>query len=165
MNPPIRFRSGAICVALVAVLSSAACTSSKTTETTSEAPGKGPLTSFSQEITSPTNEFQVKAGQNYTLDITVKNTGTQPWMSGTGPQSVDAGYRWFDSAGKMLFIEGNRAFLNATVPPGGSESLKLVVVAPSTPGQYTLSISMVQEGIAWFFNQGATPLKISVNVT
>lgn len=68
-----------------------------------------PLTSFSQEISSPVREFEVKPGDTYTLTIAVKNTGTQPWYSRrTDIPGVDASYRWVDAKGKELPIEGNR---------------------------------------------------------
>ncbi len=123
------------------------------------------LTSFSQQITSPIHEFRVKPGGTYIVDIDVKNTGTQPWFGGKQATSVDAGYRWLDIKGNVLPIEGNRAALShLAVQPGERDQLKLEVVAPPDPGSYTLWISMVQEGVAWFYLQGAKPLVLQVEV-
>ena len=72
----------------------------------------GPLTSFSQEITSPIHEFQVKAGETYTLDINAKNTGTQPWFGGRQATSVDAGHPWLDRNGSAIPIKEIGRFLN-----------------------------------------------------
>ena len=124
-----------------------------------------PLTSFSQEIISSVHELRVKAGAAYTMHINVKNTGTQPWFGGNRPGSVDAGYRWLDRAGKILPIEGSRAFLNQSViRPGESDQLSLEVTAPASPGVYDLWISMVQEGVNWFFDRGAQPLVIRATI-
>ena len=124
------------------------------------------LTVFSQQITSPIKNFEVKAGETYSLPITVKNTGTQAWHDGQGPMTVDAGYRWEDSDGKLLEIEGNRAVLGRPIlQPGESDTVHLMVAAPPKPGFYTLNVSMVQEGVAWFYTQGGTPLSLTVKVS
>jgi hypothetical protein len=152
-------RCRAICIGLAAVISLISCSEPEVHE-------GDRLTSFSQEITSPIHEFQVKAGEAYTLDITTKNTGTQPWFGSTPTMSVRAGYRWHDSNGVVLPIEGNRAQLDhPELKPGDSARLKLIVVAPPTPGSYTLLVSMVQEGVKWFFEGGAKPLVLHVTVT
>lgn len=123
------------------------------------------LTSFSEEITSPISEFTVKAGDAYPLNITVKNTGTQPWYGGAKAASVDASYRWVDAKGKELPIEGNRVLLSRPViAPGESDKLTLPVLAPPGKGHYDLSISMVQEAVAWFYHKGAKPLVLRVTV-
>ena len=132
---------------------------------TTERPGEQ-LTAFSEQITSPIQNFEVKAGETYSLPITVKNTGPQAWRNGQGPMTVDAGYRWVDSAGKLLEIEGNRAALKRPIlHPGESDTMNLMVTAPQKPGLYTLRVSMVQEGIAWFSAHGAEPLNLQVKVT
>jgi hypothetical protein len=41
----------------------------------------------------------------------------------------------------------------------------LTVTAPSEPGDYTLEIDMVHEGVTWFKQRGARPLSINVTVT
>lgn len=122
------------------------------------------LTSFSQEITSSIDRLDVWAGEPYILTIKSKNTGDQPWCAGMHAP-VNASYRWLDETGNVLEIEGNRAPLTRSlIRPGESDILKLSVVAPSIPGTYTLWVSMVQEGVAWFYNKGARPLALKVNV-
>ena len=148
----------AFCIGLATVMCLSGCKS--------ELHEGEPLTSFSQEITSPVHDFQIKAGEAYTLNITVKNTGTQPWFGNTPTMSVRAGYRWYDSNGVVLPIEGNRAQLESLeLRPGDTAQLKLSVVAPPTPGSYTLHVSMVQEGVRWFFEAGAKPLTLHATVT
>jgi len=156
-------KHNAICIGFAAMVLLTGCSSGP--EKGAEIHQGGHLTSFSQEITSPIHEFQVKPGGTYTIDINVKNTGTQPWFGGRQATSVDAGYRWLDSKGSVLPIEGNRAVLDRpAVQPGESDELKLQVVAPPDPGSYTLWISMVQEGVTWFYLQGAKPLVLQVTV-
>ena len=125
-----------------------------------------PLTSFAQELSSPIRTITIRTGSTYTLPITVKNTGPLPWVgAGAGPGIVDAGYRWLDSKGQVLPIEGNRAALNRpSVQPGESASLQLLVASPPQPGNYTLWVSMVQEGVDWFFLRGAKPLAVPATI-
>ena len=123
------------------------------------------LTVFSQQITSPIRSFEVKAGETYSLPITVKNTGTEDWQGGQGPMTVDAGYRRVNSDGKLPEIEGSRAVLGLPIlKPGESDTVDLKVAAPPEPGLYTLRVSMVHEGVAWFNTQGGPPLSLKVKV-
>lgn len=123
------------------------------------------LISFSQEITSPVHEFRVRPGGTYIIDINVKNTGTRPWFGGGQTTWVSASYRWLDSQGNVLPIEGKRTLLDPpVVRPGESEQLKLQVIGPPYPGSYSLWISMVQEGVDWFYRRGAKPLVLGGTV-
>lgn len=124
------------------------------------------LASFSQEITSATREFRVEVGGIYTLNVVAKNTGVEPWTAGKGGEgSIDASYRWLDSRGTVLPIEGHRARLSRPViQPGETDCLQLFVAAPPVPGVYKLWVSMVQEGVDWFYCRGTNPLAIDVKV-
>ncbi|MGA8594666.1 MAG: DUF1698 domain-containing protein [Bryobacteraceae bacterium] len=123
------------------------------------------LTSFSQEITCGITELELKLRETYTLEINVKNTGIQPWFRGQGgATSVTAGYRWRDDERNGGFA-ANRALLNRPViRPGESDRLQLQLAPPSTSGSHTLWISMVQEGVDWFYARGAKPLFLRVKV-
>jgi hypothetical protein len=157
-------KHGGVCIALAVVVLSSGCTSEKKGSATSDFHEGDALSSYSQEITSPIHEFEVKVGETYTLNITAKNTGTQPWF-GQGASPVNACYRWLDPKGVILPIEGKRTSLSSAVlQPGATDQLKLQVVAPANPGSYTLWVSMVQEGVDWFFGKGAKPLVIQVTV-
>ena len=124
-----------------------------------------PLKSFSQEITSAIHEFRVKRGENYDFDITVRNTGIEFWCGGGQAMTVAASYRWFNSEGVNLPVEGKRTQLNCSVvKPGESDTLKLRVVGLSTAGFYSIWVSMVQEGVNWFVDKDAKPLVLRVQV-
>lgn len=152
-----------ISLPLILAILLAGCSSEKNTN--SAAPTEGePLTSYSQQITSPTRELQMKVGDTVMVDVNVKNTGTQSWFAGSKPGWVDASYRWI-SNGVELPIEGERTSLSSReVKPGESSPLKVKVVAPPNPGAYTLWISLVQEGFAWFYTKGTQPLILQVTV-
>jgi FkbM family methyltransferase len=124
-----------------------------------------PLSSFSQEISSTAREFRARPGEVVNIEIIARNTGVQPWFGRAQSAPVNAGYRWFDISGNQLPIEGNRAQLNSlVVRPGESDRLVLQIETPPDPGSYVLWISMVQEGVAWFYAKGANPLVLSAEV-
>jgi FkbM family methyltransferase len=125
-----------------------------------------PLTSFSQRISSSVRNLNVKPREVIHLPLNVKNTGTQPWFTGVRIAPVNVSYRWLDSSGGELPIEGHRAQLTRNpVQPGQEDQLLLPVEAPPDPGSYTLAVSMVQESVAWFYARGAEPLRLPVIVT
>lgn len=158
----VRFHAAAAVLLLTLFICSC-----KVEEPNPNAPPAAPerLTSFAQDITSPVRTFQVDAGGIYPLDLTIKNTSSESWPGGKKPMSVDVGYRWLDINGAALPIEGNRAvFTRPVLRPSESDSVKLLVAAPPTPGTYTLKISAVQEGYVWFHDRGAQPLILEVTV-
>lgn len=167
MSTPSKYlRLHAIFFTVMAVMVLIGCGAGKKQSNPSEIRAGDHLTSFSQEITSPVHEFQVAGGGTYPLDVTVKNISAEPWFGGGHPATVDVSYRWLDDKGNTLPIEGNRAqFDRPEIRPGESDSLKLQVVAPAAPGSYSLWVSMVQEGVDWFYMRGAKPLVVQVTVT
>jgi hypothetical protein len=52
----------------------------------------------------------------------------------------------------------------ADLQPGQEVELALSVKAPGEPGDYTLEIDMVHEGVTWFYERGAKPLRLNVRV-
>lgn len=158
-----KYREFGLSFALLLILSG--CVSEKSGAPTAPGEELTRLTSFSQEITSPVHELEMKVGAASMLDVTVKNTGSQPWSTGPQAGKVDASYRWVDAKGVEFPIEGERTQVDPhQVQPGESRVLKMKIVAPPNPGSYTLWISMVQEGVAWFYSQGTKPLALQVRV-
>lgn len=123
------------------------------------------LTSFSQEITALVTNLRLRAGGSCEVPIEATNIGTEPWFRTIPSRPVNVGYRWLDSQGNVLPIEGNRAALDRdVVQPGQSCRALLTVTAPPVPGAYQLWISMVQEHVAWFHERGAKPLILPVTI-
>ena len=48
--------------------------------------------------------------------------------------------------------------------PGNEVEIPLTVKAPGQRGDYLLEIDMVHEGVTWFYERGATPLRLTVRV-
>ena len=101
-------------------------------------------------------------GQTVTVNLRAQNVGTFAWQPG-GAQPVHLGYRWFNARGApQLDIEDRRTALPADVPVNGEVTLGAWLIAPKTPGTYTLRWSFVAAGSTWFAEQ---PLTLPVAVT
>ncbi len=129
-----------------------------------------PLTVFKVEWSDDHIPSEMQAGKEYNVTATIKNTGNQPWPSkalpGTAANQVVVSYHWLPENGtKPVVFEGARTPLPHDVAPGESLTLKDIhVLAPSGPGSYKLQITLLQELVAWFDQQGADTIIVSVKV-
>ena len=110
---------------------------------------------------------EMVAGENVSPIITVKNTSDVTWPRKPdykGRNAVNLSYHWMDRNGRVVVFEGLRTALPSDVPPGDSVKLKASIEAPGREGRYTLEITLVQEGVAWFPERDGDKLTIPVNV-
>ena len=84
------------------------------------------------------------------VPCTVTNRGDATYASAP-PNPVELCYRWYDDDGSTV---GAGTWIHTPlpfpVPPGETLHTALRVAAPQEPGRYTLAITLLQEGIAWF---------------
>ena len=142
-----------------------ACHQSATT--TAEAPDQKaglqqPLTAFRQVITSSIDKINVHPGQEIKVAVRIENPGTEAWMS-AGRYPVTISYKWFKGA-EMLPIEGERTLLPGTIGPNQGVNTDVRVVAPDQKGDYTVRVTLVQEGVAWFMVKSNTFLELPATV-
>jgi MYXO-CTERM domain-containing protein len=114
------------------------------------------------------NPFELYPGQEVSGYIEMRNTGTGTWRPGetflgtTQPRdgaSAIAGPDWV-SASRAATIDGE-------VAPGAMGRFNFTVRAPNAIGEYPQFFSLVQEGVAWFSDQGGPPddqLQVRVSV-
>jgi len=124
-----------------------------------------PLAQFSEQITSPVTNLRAKPGETIMVPVRIRNPTSERWAS-AGKYPVNLSYKWFDSS-RMLNVEGVRTVFRGQVKPGEEVPLTAQVVIPvvSKEGMnLTLKLSLVQEGVAWFFIRGATTLDIPVKL-
>lgn len=99
----------------------------------------------------------------YTVEV--KNDTDQIW-SKIRPYgnrcAINMGYKWFDENDNEV-LEGRTNLINS-IQPFSTELEKVLVRYPSKAGRYILKISMVQEGIAWFFDRGGAYTELVVDV-
>jgi hypothetical protein len=120
---------------------------------------------YREEIIALDAPSVMHPGEKADIRFKVRNLGDGTWPAmGTKDfrYQVNMGNRWVVAGGAM--VEDNRAVLKADLPPGGEAQMTLTVNAPRTPGEYILQIDMVHEGVTWFGERGAQPLRLSVRV-
>lgn len=108
------------------------------------------------------------AGERVSLGLRVRNEGNSVWPARgdtRGMFQVNAGDRWLDASAVRVVndLDGRRA-LESDLAPGASVSLQLDVTAPREPGEYTLEVDMIHEGVTFFREKGSTPLRTRVRV-
>ena len=89
------------------------------------------------------------AGDAQVVRCEVRNLGSRTFRS-LPSHPVNLAYRWFDADGRTLVLEGERALLDPPLRPGARTAYELPVVAPPSPGEYRLRVSLVQEQVTWF---------------
>ena len=137
--------------------------------TAGQASGPMPASGFKATITSAGPPGKMRAGEKATITVKVKNEGDAPWPShgraSDGFFQVNLGDIWFDANNKK--VEKNtyiRSGLPHDVASGEEVEVSLAITAPSTPGQYTVQLDLVQEMVAWFSEKGSPTPKFKVTV-
>lgn len=121
-----------------------------------------PLSDFRQQLTSPVHYLSMKASERKWIPVTIKNVTNRLWSS-AGRYPVLLSYRWSDR-GLPVAIDGERSPLPQPIKPGEEITAYALVLAPSSGKDLVLNLSLVQEGVAWFFVSGGTPLLIPVSL-
>ena len=110
----------------------------------------------------------MEAGAEYRVMASVKNTGFQTWRANDTADggAVRISYHWLSDGGEVVVWDGLRTALTDDVDPDMMVSADDVAVsAPKLPGAYQLTLSLVQEGVAWCEDLGAPTLCVPVRVT
>jgi len=99
------------------------------------------------------------AGAQVEVPLRLHNIGDAPWS----PAASDRlSYHWVDGDGRRL--EGIRTPLPGPVEPGATVLLVAKLLAPPTPGIYTLEWEPVREHLRWFGPPRAGPPPITAIV-
>ena len=109
----------------------------------------------------------LRPGEVRTLRLRVTNEGAVAWPA-TGADDarnqLRIGNRWLVPGSGAVAQDDGRNALTFAILPGETGDLQLTITAPQQPGDYTLEIDMVQEGVAWFGARGGTPTRVAVRV-
>jgi len=99
----------------------------------------------------------MRAGQPYSVTVTMKNTGTTTWTDAThyrlGAQNPQDNRIWNDVA---------RAHLSGSVATGQDAVITIPITAPQKPGNYNFQWQMLKEDLAWF---GDLSTNVAISVT
>jgi YD repeat-containing protein len=100
--------------------------------------------------------LQMRAGQTYTVSITMRNTGSTEWTAQNfyrlGSRNGNDNTTW----------RLNRVQLPYSVGPGAYVTFNFDVTAPTTPNTYDFQWSMVQDGPAEWFGNLTDNLRVNV---
>jgi lysozyme len=116
--------------------------------------GGGSLAARVDSIEAPAT---VLAGESFSVRIVATNTGGAPWDSNTRIGTTDPRDRPSEFASPSWVNDGRPAGVDGTVEPGASYTFELAFKAPGEPGAYDEHFGFVQEGVAWFADQGGPP--------
>jgi len=92
----------------------------------------------------------VTVDEVFILPCRVTNAGDAIFVSAP-PNPVQFCYRWFDMSGAPV---GAGEWIHTPLPhalrPGEAIDAGIRITAPHIPGDYTLAVTLLQEGVAWF---------------
>jgi len=118
---------------------------------------------FRQDIQLEEQLPRLVVSQSVKVPVSVRNTSNFSWTP-SGDHPVRLAYHWFDKDGRKVVHDGERTVLASDLPVGSTAKLSATVTAPPTAGEYTLRFTLVQEGVAWFDDEGAKPVVVPVTV-
>jgi len=126
-----------------------------------------PDSDYREEITALNAPSVMHPGEKVVIRFRVKNLGYSTWPAvgnKEGRYQVNIGNRWLKPGTSEVNGLDGRTGMPADLPAGGEVELALAVNAPQEPGAYALEVDMVHEGVTWFYERGARPLRLEVRV-
>ena len=126
-----------------------------------------PLAGFKVEFGEHSIPTEMVVGQRLLADVSFKNVSASTWPSTPNPKGLNAvnfSYHWLDRKGSTVIFDGLRTGLPHDLGPGETVQLKAAIHAPGREGRYTLEVTLVQEGVAWFPERGGEKLVLPVSV-
>jgi hypothetical protein len=121
----------------------------------------------SQSFPLAADPFPLAAGATFSGYLELRNTGTESWTPGatflgtTSPRDVAS-----PIAGPDWLAPNRAATVDRVVRPGETGRFSFTVRAPAAAGDYPQYFNLVQEGVAWFSDDGGIPDEwIQVRVT
>jgi hypothetical protein len=131
-----------------------------------------PDSGFKAQITLADPPTKLRAGQKEVITVKIKNESNVVWWQRGGeindrPDNkfyIAVGNRWLDKDGKLTSETEGHNGITKDLKPGEEAEMILQITAPKEPGEYTLSLDMVQEGVSWFGEKGSPTTKARVTV-
>ena len=153
----------------------------KPTTTGSPGPGATPISrtaaplpdsGFKAQVTLSDPPAKLRTGQKEVITVKVKNASDVVWWQRGGeindrPDNkfyIAVGNRWLDKDGKLTSETEGHNGISKDLRPGEEAEMTLQITAPKEPGEYILSLDLVQEGVSWFGEKGSPTTKAKVTV-
>ena len=112
---------------------------------------------------SGVESWTAQRGSELRIPVKVENLSAESWRA-SNVSGIALANRWRDSSGAVVPSTDGRTALPCDLLPGSSIDLEIVVTAPMKPGDWTLELDMVEEGITWFSDRGSSLTRLRVNV-
>lgn len=127
-----------------------------------------PDSDYREQIVALNAPSVMRPSEKLTVRFKIKNLGYSTWPAvgnKEGRYQVNIRNRWLNSEGttEVNSLDGGTA-MQADLAPGKEVELPLSITAPSAAGDYIVEVDMVHEGVTWFYERGATPLRLRVRV-
>jgi len=99
------------------------------------------------------------AGATITVPITLRNAGSLTWRWGGG-NPFRLGYHFYRNRRRLTIPDDRnlRTDIPQDVPPEATVTIDARIALPLEPGNYTLELDLVQEGVTWFKQQQSVVL-------
>jgi lysozyme len=104
-----------------------------------------------------TTTLSINAGAELQGSITLMNAGSATWDKDTKLATTVARDRASPFAGPGWLSASRLVAVSGTVAPGQQYTFNFTWKAPETTGNYDEHYDLVQEGVAWFGDQGGPP--------
>jgi hypothetical protein len=135
-------------------------------------PSALPHEGFKAQVTIVSPPAKLRAGEKVVVQIKIKNASNVQWWARGAPVNtsssnkfyIAAGDRWLKADGSVLTDMDGRYGISKDLKPGEEEEVPLLITAPTTAGDYTLEVDVVQEGVTWFSEQGSPTAKTRITV-
>jgi Domain of unknown function (DUF4915) len=96
---------------------------------------------------------ELAAATIHECSCTVENAGGAILVSAP-PNPVHIAYRWLPQGDNSRAVEGDRSILPEALPPRAVLTCNFSLKTPAEPGEYTLIVTLVQEQVGWFDENG-----------
>jgi hypothetical protein len=115
-------------------------------------PGATPRATIDVRTLLPGVSLRARAGKPLRIRTRVRNLSTRafPANASYGRRLVRLGAQLCGRDGALIDRDFARAWLPATLDPGGAADVPIELTAPAAPGRYLLKFDLVSEGIDWF---------------
>jgi N-acetyl-anhydromuramyl-L-alanine amidase AmpD len=102
---------------------------------------------------------RLQAGTIITVPLTLRNEGSLAWNWGGG-NPFRLGYHYYRGRRRLPMPDhlDLRTDIPNDVPPGATVAVDARIALPAAPGNYTLELDLVQEGVTWFKEQDSPVL-------
>jgi SAM-dependent methyltransferase len=118
--------------------------------------------------TGSTSIESARAGEPFTTELIITNTGDTTWLGGdtlrSGWTRVGAHLYRDDGTRALVDFDWWRHPLPGEVPPGATVTLRAEWPPLRAAGTYIISVDLVIEQVAWFADFGGEPATVSIEV-